>query len=249
MKMLPDMHSHILVHGMDAMINGATQAGLKRISITEHISQFKEIRDSIRFVSLHKIGTIFNNVQEYEGLFQDANRPGISVYIGLEIDFIPSRMNEISDFVNSSKATIRNLSIHEINNRDIESIGIVSPETSRNTWVKYMKKQEDALEIDKLEATTLSHPVRLARSLKVVPYNIDDILENLADRAASHEIALEINGYDLEIAPLLVDKMARACGEKSCKVTYGSDAHEPWRYLAGMKGAENLIKKYSLKLG
>lgn len=60
--MLPDRHSHILLHGLDAMISGAKEKGLKDIAITEHISQFSELRDTVKFISLHKDGKVFRRI-------------------------------------------------------------------------------------------------------------------------------------------------------------------------------------------
>lgn len=164
------------------------------------------------------------------------------------MDFVPEHMKLISDFVASSSASFRILSVHVVSGRYVEVSQVLAPEVSEKTWIKYMELQENAITSGTFQVNALSHPIRLFSSCRYLPDNIYEMIYRLAETGSSHNIAMEINGYDLTLSPKLVGELAKACGETSCRVSYGSDAHEPWEFAENMKMAEDLIRKHSLKL-
>jgi hypothetical protein len=50
---LADNHSHILLARITEMLAAAKTSMISEFSITEHVSQFRELRESIRFGSVH----------------------------------------------------------------------------------------------------------------------------------------------------------------------------------------------------
>jgi hypothetical protein len=62
---LADNHNHILLAKITEMLAAAKANMIGEFSITEHVSQFRELRESIRFGSVHPNGRIFDGVKEY----------------------------------------------------------------------------------------------------------------------------------------------------------------------------------------
>jgi hypothetical protein len=71
---LADNHNHILLARITDLLTAAKTKRISDFSITEHVSQFRELRESIRFGSVHPNGRIFDGVKEYNEEFRK-NRP------------------------------------------------------------------------------------------------------------------------------------------------------------------------------
>src|SRR5215467_10123193 len=97
-----DNHSHILLARLSDMVDAAKSNHVNELSITEHISQFREPRQSIGFGSTHSTGRIFSNLNEYTKEFADLDpaTDEITINRGLEVDFAPRYEAKVSSFVN-----------------------------------------------------------------------------------------------------------------------------------------------------
>src|SRR2546427_5252 len=99
---LVDNHNHILLAEITEMLAAAKANNTSEYSITEHVSQFREPRESIRFGSIHPSGRIFGSLKEYNREFRKADQlayPGMKINRGLEVDFSPrfeKKVGEIS---------------------------------------------------------------------------------------------------------------------------------------------------------
>jgi len=85
-----DNHSHILQADIMEMLAAAKAKNVREYSITEHVSQFRELRESIRFGSVHSTGRIFNDLKEYDDEFRKADEQSdwnMKINRGLEVDF------------------------------------------------------------------------------------------------------------------------------------------------------------------
>jgi histidinol phosphatase-like PHP family hydrolase len=106
-----------------------------------------------------------------------------------------------------------------------------------------------ALESNFVPFTVLAHPVRLTRSVKEVPPDMDELLLELAESAKRRNKALELNGNDIDSDPELVRRLAFACAKAGCKVSLGSDAHYPRDVFRNMEAALGLIQEHGLSIG
>jgi histidinol phosphatase-like PHP family hydrolase len=100
---LADNHNHILLARLTEMLASAKTSTIGEFSITEHVSQFRELRESVRFGSVHPNGRIFENLKEYNDEFRKIDRgayTGMKINRGLEVDFSPRFEKRVSDFVN-----------------------------------------------------------------------------------------------------------------------------------------------------
>ena len=250
---LVDNHNHILLAKISEMIASAKANNISEFSITEHVSQFREPRESIKFGSLHPSGRIFDGLKEYKDEFGKTGQNDVSemrINRGLEVDFSPRFQDKIADFVNQERWDILLCSVHEFENgKDIERnvAGAVDPNSAHELWRRYLRLQRLALESDFVPFKILAHPVRISRSSRAVPPDLDDLLLDLARVAQSRNKALELNGRDLDYAPALVRRLALACSKADCKVSLGSDAHHPGEVFRNLSTARSLAEEFNLK--
>ncbi len=250
---LVDNHSHILLAEITDMLAAAKANNISEYSITEHVSQFREPRESIRFGSIHPSGRIFGSLKEYDGEFRKADQlayPGMKINRGLEVDFSPRFEKKVGEFVNQEAWDILLCSVHEFEDgKDIEKSvrGIVDPASAHEHWREYLRLERMALENDFVPFKVLSHPVRITRASKAAPPELDELLLDLARVARRRNKALELNGRDIDYAPELVRRLAIACSKAGCRVSLGSDAHHPREVFRNMKTAMALVKEFDLE--
>ena len=245
-----DNHSHILLARITDMVAAARSRKVAKLSITEHVSQFRELRESVKFGSVHTSGRMFRNLKEYADEFLNLDRvvQGVRLSRGLEVDFSPRFEKEIAEFVNQTDWDILLCSVHEFDDaRDIEKASSQNiGEEAFSRWRDYFRLQQLALESNLVPFRVLAHPVRFSRGTAPVPPDIDSLLRELANAAKRKHKALELNGNDVRYAPRLVRKLAEACGETQCRVSLGSDAHQPGEVFRNLDVAEALVQEYDL---
>jgi histidinol-phosphatase (PHP family) len=89
----------------------------------------------------------------------------------------------------------------------------------------------------------VSHPVRMRVRNPHLPPNFDDELERLAAEAARHDVALEINGFDLLTYPSSVRRLAKACALQRTSISVGSDAHAPESVAQAHQQTEIILRE------
>lgn len=249
-----DNHSHILLADIMEMLAAAKAKNLQEYSITEHVSQFRALRESTRFGSVHSTGRMFKDLKEYNDEFRKANEQAdwdMKINRGLEVDFSPRFETEVGDFVNQEKWDILLCSVHEFDDgTDVErTLGRpVDPVWEHKRWREYLKLEQLALESDFVRFNVLAHPVRMARGKADLPPEGGDLLLELARTARRRNKALELNGNDIGYHPQLVRILARACSEAGCRVSLGSDAHNPKDVFRNMEVALDLVDEFKLEV-
>ncbi len=224
---LVDNHNHILLAEITEMLAAAKANNVSEFSITEHVSQFREPRESIRFGSIHPSGRIFQSLKDYNDEFRKADRlaySGMKINRGLEVDFSPRFETKLGDFVNQETWDILLCSVHEFEDgKDIEKSvrGTVDPASAHECWREYLRLEQKALESDFVPFKVLSHPVRISRASKAAPPELDDLLLDLARIARRRNKALELNGRDIDYAP-------RSCTQTRDSLLESRLQSEPW---------------------
>jgi histidinol-phosphatase (PHP family) len=244
----PDNHSHIILEEIESMVAAARKKEVNRLSITEHISQFSFFREKVVFASTHETGRMFSSFEEYIAEFGKVSREkGVAVRKGLEVDYIEEYSEEIGKLVSKKDWDFLLCSVHEFRGMDVEKYGLPQDQkSSSERWVEYFATQKKAIQSDFVPFAVVTHPVRLAVSTPVYPENIVEMLANLASLARDHGKALELNGKDLESYPHLVRKVAQACSQTKCKVSFGSDAHRASEVSRQYENASKLIDEFDL---
>jgi histidinol-phosphatase (PHP family) len=248
-----DNHSHIIFADIGEMVAAAKKHHIDRYSITEHISQFRPMRESVDFGSVHRQGRIFESLREYRSEFSkvpESALSGMKLRIGLEVDFSPRYEARVGEFVNQERWDVLLCSVHELSD-GTEIEGTRQRATTRaeaaREWHEYFRLQQMTLESDFVPFAALTHPTRLAKGIDRLPDDLDDLLLNLAKTAKRRGKALELNGNDLGYAPELVRKVAIACSKVDCTVSLGSDSHLPQEVFRKMKEATSLVDEFSLQ--
>ncbi len=248
-----DNHSHILYADIKEMIASAKANSVTEFSITEHVSQFRQARESIKFGSVHSTGRIFQSLEEYREEFRKVDREalGMKIRCGLEVDFSPGYETRVGDFVKQEKWDTLLCSVHELSGGtdfEREYRNVVDTASASQLWNDYFRLEELALDSNFVPFDVLSHPVRMARVTKIVPPELDDLLLGLARAAKKRNKALELNGSDIDYAPGLVRRLATASSKAGCMVSLGSDAHYPREVFRNMRVAMDLVDSLKLKL-
>ena len=249
-----DNHSHIILADITDMVASARASNIEQYSITEHVSQFRGMRESIAFGSVHARGRIFEDLKAYRREFSkvgDSELRGMRVRMGLEVDFSPRYEARVGEYVNQEEWDTLLCSVHELEDgSDVEKAGAMplDPAEARNLWREYLGLEGTALESDFVPFGVLTHPVRMSRRTDRVPDEFDDLLLELAKTARRRDKALELNGNDLGYAPGLVRRLAKACSGAGCRVTLGSDAHYPKDVFRNVAEAMALVEEFGLQL-
>jgi len=250
-----DNHSHIILADITDMVASAQAKDIRQYSITEHISQFRELKGSGIIAAMHSTGRIFEDLKEYRREFSRVDipeHPGMQLRMGLEVDFLPQYETRIGGFVNQEEWDILLCSVHELKNRiELETprAELQDPVEARKQWHEYFGLQQMALESDFVPFAVLTHPIRLASVTNLIPDEMDDLLLDLAKTARRRGKALELNGKDLNFAPGLVRRLAKACSRAGCSVSLGSDSHLPREVFRNMGEAMALVEEFDLQLG
>lgn len=248
-----DNHSHIILADILDMVAAARAKNLDRYSITEHISQFRPIAESVHFGSVHGEGRIFESFKEYRNEFSrvDASAlSGMNLQKGLEVDFSPRYEAKVGEFVNQEKWDILLCSVHELGDAaDIEHPRKkpIEPAEADKLWREYFALEQKALESDFIPFQVLTHPTRMIKGVSKLPDDMDELLLNLAKTAKRRGRALELNGKDIGYAPELVRRVAMACSKAGCKVSLGSDSHYPKDVFGNMDIATEMLEEFGLQ--
>ncbi len=248
-----DNHTHILFDPLEQMIEGAAQRGIKSISITEHISQIKEIRGSVNFRSTHSSGRIFQNLDEYLQEFSSLqkyidSKSSANVRKGLEVDYIPGYEKEISRFVNSYRWDIILRSVHELSDgSDVEAK--FDPQSSSmraGRWTEYIGTEIALVKESEIRFDVLTHPIRMLVGTPVTEEELLELLQELAEACRTEKRAIELNGKDLTTHPRHVAVLAKACSQAGCSISFGSDAHHSNEIARGYERARELAESFNL---
>jgi histidinol-phosphatase (PHP family) len=235
------------------MVDAARANHVNELSITEHVSQFREPRESIGFGSVHLSGRIFVSLKEYIREFEKLDPPldDVTVNRGLEVDFSPRYEARVGNFVNQMEWDILLCSVHELEDgKHIESQRArqIDPRIAQQRWREYLNLEQIALQSTFVPFKVLAHPVRMARANPIVPPEFDELLLKLASDAKRMNKALELNGGDIEYAPRIVRRLAFACSKAGCNVSLGSDAHHPKDIFKNLDVGLNLVEELKLEL-
>jgi histidinol-phosphatase (PHP family) len=248
-----DNHSHIILADIRDMVAAARAMKVDRYSITEHVSQFREMKDSVDFGSTHGEGRIFEDLGEYRREFTRVDEhalAGMKLRMGLEVDFSPRYEDRVGEFVNQEKWDILLCSVHELGDRaDIEHPRKkpIDPTEADKLWREYFDLEQKALESDVIPCDVLTHPTRMIKGASRLPDDIDDLLMDLAKTAKRRNKALELNGKDIGYAPELVRRVAKACSKAGCTVSLGSDSHYPQDVFRNMEVAIAMLEEFGLQ--
>ena len=218
-----DFHSHITRSSAEQMIRQAHAQGLRVLGLSEHIFQMEEARTLLPLMPIEgRFLTLDNYFAEIE---EAVKKAGFDARIGLEVDFVPDKNAQLWRIIEGRPWDFLIGSVHEVDGIAFEQPQKRGRAESEALWLHYFALLRATVGCGKF--SLVSHPVRMRTTNPFLPPSLDDELERLAAEATRHDVALEINGYDILTYPSLVKRLVRACALQRTPISVGSDAHSP----------------------
>src|SRR5215471_18165319 len=242
MTIVTDFHSHVAPSSAYEMIQAAHKKGLRVLGLSEHVFQMSEVRPLLQH--LPQEGPLLTFATYADQVQAAAHDLQFDTRLGLEVDFIPRKNEQIQSYVQAHNWDYLIGSVHEINYEIIEIHWKKSREEGEALWLQYFELLRGAVGSGYFQV--VSHPVRMRVGNPHLPPTFDVELERLAAEATRCNVALELNGYDMLNYPSLVRRLARACVLQHTPVSVSSDAHYPEEVAQAHQQTEALMREMGL---
>src|SRR5579864_4992844 len=239
MKIDTDFHSHVSRSSAAQMVEAAQQKGLRVLGLSEHVFQLEEARPLLKHLGPE--GPLLTFATYIEDVHTAAKKSDIDARLGLEVDFIPEKNELIQSSIQGYDWDFLIGSVHEVDGVYFEENREWSKEEGEALWLRYFELLRAAVSSGYF--SLVSHPVRMSVSNPHLPPTFDDELERLAAEAARHDVALEINGFDVLTYPSLVRRLAKACALQRTSISVGSDAHAPESVAQAHQQTEIILRE------
>lgn len=233
-----DMHSHVSRSSAMHMALAAEQKGLRVLGLSEHVFQMEEMRHTLQHLKPEGPVTTFKTY--IEDVNAAATQSNITIRLGLEVDFIPEKNELIHSCIQEYNWDFLIGSVHEINGLQYEFDHKWNREEGETLWLRYFELQRSAIKSGYF--SVISHPVRLRVTNPFLPPTFEEELDQLAAEAKFHDIALEMNGYDMLHYHSVVKRLAKACLLHHTPVSVGSDAHVPRGIAQAHQRTEEMLR-------
>jgi histidinol-phosphatase (PHP family) len=229
---IADYHMHLrngrgeIAHdtwSVDPFVETARAAGVDEIGFTEHVYYFTQTR-ALWSIPYQTERCVYD-LDEYVRAVMDARARGLPVKLGLEVDYVPGREDELRELLAPYPWDYLLGSVHYIGDlavdsepRLLDAVGV------EEAWRRYFERLEAAARSGLFDS--LSHPdlVKIYGERAATDYG------RVTDAIAEAGVAVEVSTAGLrkpvgELYPH-PDFLA-ACRERNVPATLGSDAHEP----------------------
>jgi histidinol-phosphatase (PHP family) len=249
-----DCHTHLQPHGaqppmtlerIGAYVRVAQERGVERIAITEHLFRFREAFDALhgwwdddsdpqlaRMAEAYWRDHVSGTMADYARVVEQAKTAGMPVLLGLEMDWIRGRGEQLEALLRPYDWDIVLGSVHYIGAFGFDDERFLAEWDRRavgDVWAEYGALAREAGESGLVDA--LSHP-DLPKVFRRRPDDERPLHDAVLAGARAHGVALELNSNGLrkpcaEIYPALpLLERAHALG---LPITLASDAHTPER--------------------
>ena len=234
-----DFHSHVSRSSALQMAQAAQVKGLHMLGLSEHIFQMNEAHPLLDHMPLE--GPMLDIARYIEVVRAAGHETQCDVRLGMEVDFIPQLNEQIQAILQGHDWDFLIGSVHEIEGLQFETRLKLSREQGEALWLRYFELLRQAVSSGYF--SLVSHPVRMRVGNPFIPISIDEELERLAAEATRHDVALEINGFDVLTYPNLVRRLARACAAQHTPISVGSDAHNPGQVARAHNQTETIVRE------
>jgi histidinol-phosphatase (PHP family) len=238
-----DFHSHVSRSSALQMAQAARAKGLCVLGLSEHDFQMHEAHPLLDHMPQEgPMMALANYIEAVRAAGQEAQ---CDVRLGMEVDFIPQQNEQIQALLQGHDWDFLIGSVHEVDGLQYENDLHVKREEGEALWLRYFDLLR--LAVGSGYFSLVSHPVRMRTRNPFLPAAIDEELERLAAEATRHDVALEINGFDILTYPGLVQRLARACAAQQTPVSVGSDAHNPRQVARAHPETETLLRAVGIR--
>ena len=231
--MIVDYHLHLrtergeIAHeagAVDPYLTAAQEAGVDEIGFTEHVYYFRRT-SSLWDVQYQTERCVYELEPYVDAVLQARNR-GLPVKLGLEVDYVRGREDELRELLAPYPWDYLLGSVHFIDGlgvdgepRLLDAVGV------EEAWRRYFDRLAEAAQSGLFDS--LSHP-DLVKMFGERAQSFD--YEPVADAIAEAGVAVEVStaGLHKPIGELYPHpELLRMCRQRGIPVTMGSDAHVP----------------------
>ena len=152
-----DFHSHIAPSSAEQMVEAAKEKGMRVLGISEHIFQMKEARPSLPHMPLE--GALYAFAEYAETVRIAVQQARFDARLGLEVDFIPGKNEQIQAFLRRGDWDFLIGSVHEVDGLLFEAQRKWKREEGERHWLRYFALLYEAISCRVF--SLVSHPVRM----------------------------------------------------------------------------------------
>lgn len=227
---LVDYHIHTRLCGHatgepEEYVGVAMEKGLSEIGFADHMPllRMRDERLTMAPEDLPRYVDLIRGLQDSAG--------GITVRLGIEMDYIPGQMEEIWDVASRYEFDYVYGAVHYIDGWGFSDSRHLSTYEGRDpdeTYARYFELFREAVRDGGFDI--MAHPDLVKKHGIETTLAIEELYREAAAAAARADVAIEVNTSGLrkralDLYPSL--PFLRACAERGVAVTLGSDAHAP----------------------
>lgn len=230
--MIVDYHMHLrnargeIAHdtgSVEPFVEAAREAGVDEIGFTEHVYYFRQTRPL--WTVPYQVERCIYDLERYVEAVVQARERGLPVKLGLEVDYVPGREEEMREILAPYPWDYLLGSVHFVDGlgvdgepRLLDAVGVAE------AWRRYFDTLAAAARSGLFDS--LSHPDLVKISGDRVPFDYGPAAEAIAQGGVAVEVSTA--GLRKPVRELYPHPdFLRACRERGVPATLGSDAHEP----------------------
>lgn len=239
--MLLDYHMHTQFSDgrseLTKYVDEAVRKRLGEIGFSDHI-HFQKESWSMSFTDLPKYVSSINRI---------AGTSQITIKKGLEVDFVPNKMDSLMQLINGFDLDYLIGSVHHVGNWLFDSERHIEEWGRRNVDQVYGQYFGLVQEMANTQLFDIVGHLDLAKKFNFRPKNdLNDLLLATVRTLAKSGMCIEINTGGLrrtcrEIYPSR--ELLKMCFDEGLPITFGSDAHSPEHVGADFGKAVHLVKE------
>ncbi|MGI8313924.1 histidinol-phosphatase HisJ family protein [Halobacillus mangrovi] len=235
--MRTDYHVHMAETGnldveyLKTYIEKAREEGIEELGISEHAYFFQETSDILSNPWVNNRRTL--DFKTYQDMFDEAEKQGLPIKMGIEMDYMPGKEKEMENFISSRPFDYVIGSVHWIDDWGID-LAIYRDEYEKRDLHEVYRQYFDR--VVTLAESGLFDFVGHIDVIKVFGYEPDDreFLREQYRRAAkalsSTDTCIEIStaGLRKPVGKLYPDpELLQICKDEGVGIVLCSDAHKP----------------------
>ena len=261
---LTDYHTHLRPDVTDASaesyfteanvlryLESAASSGVDELGFSEHVHRFRQALDVWRHPFWEE--NAVDDLDDYCSFVQEMKRAGHPVKLGLEVDYIPGREEQIAALIDGRPFDYVVGSVHFIADEAVDHAGYDAwiSASSDEVWERYFRTLGDAAASGLYDI--LAHPdlVKVWGAERPGP-SLDRrrFYELAIEGIAGAEIAIEVStaGLRKPVAEIYPSReLLEMCLEAGKPVALSSDAHEPQQIGYEYESALRLLREVGVE--
>jgi len=229
---------------IDRFLETAAARGVDEIGFTEHVYYFRQTR-AIWFLPYHLERCLYD-LDAYVSVVLGAKDRGLPVKLGLEVDHVPGRQDELAELLDGYPWDFLLGSVHEVLDLAVDQEpGIWERLSVEEVWRGYVASVIELAQSGHVDV--MAHP-DLAKiyGRRPAPEVIAELDEMLAAGLAGAGVAVEVSTAGLrkpvgELYPS--EQLLAAFARHGVPITTASDAHEPQLVGEDFEPALDLVRR------